>query len=184
MSNPTTVAHAAVSEGATIGLGTTTGLGAPSIPAALKHPRTPPTNPSIDYPSRGSDHVSKRTRPMGMSDEVNLHVNVLSATFPGHGHGQAFNAPYDLPKTVMRTLNQGSSPMSMDFHPVQQTILLVGTNVGDIALWEVGSRERLVLRNFKAWDLSAYSMPFQAALVKDPGVSVNRVIWSPDGALF
>nr|KYP43842.1 Vegetative incompatibility protein HET-E-1 [Cajanus cajan] len=27
-------------------------------------------------------------------------------------------------------------------------------------------------------------MPFQAALVKDPGVSVNRVIWSPDGALF
>ncbi|XP_057736659.1 protein TPR3-like [Arachis stenosperma] len=84
----------------------------------------------------------------------------------------------------MRTLNQGSSPISLDFHPVQQTILLVGTNVGDIALWEVGSRERLVLRNFKVWDLSACSMPFQAALVKDPGVSVNRVIWSPDGALF
>ncbi|WVY97383.1 hypothetical protein V8G54_029534 [Vigna mungo] len=34
------------------------------------------------------------------------------------------------------------------------------------------------------WDLSACSMPFQAALAKDPGVSVNRVIWSPDGALF
>ncbi|RYR08681.1 hypothetical protein Ahy_B05g076489 [Arachis hypogaea] len=34
MSNPTTVAHAAVSGGATIGLGTTTGLGAPSIPGA------------------------------------------------------------------------------------------------------------------------------------------------------
>jgi hypothetical protein len=56
----------------------------------------------------------------------NLPVNVLSATFPGqgHGHGQAFNSPEDLPKTVMRTLNQGSSPMSMDFHPVQQTLLL------------------------------------------------------------
>ncbi|KAJ0776020.1 hypothetical protein HanLR1_Chr02g0040911 [Helianthus annuus] len=27
-------------------------------------------------------------------------------------------------------------------------------------------------------------MPLQAALVKDPGVSVNRVIWSPDGSLF
>ncbi|KAL9323208.1 hypothetical protein ACSQ67_011261 [Phaseolus vulgaris] len=177
MSNPTTVAHPAVSGGAI-------GLGAPSIPAALKHPRTPPTNPSVDYPSGDSDHVSKRTRPMGISDEVNLPVNVLSATFPGHGHGQAFNAPDDLPKTVMRTLNQGSSPMSMDFHPVQQTLLLVGTNVGDIALWEVGSRERLLMRNFKVWDLSACSMPFQAALVKDPGVSVNRVIWSPDGALF
>lgn len=60
--------------------------------------------------------------------QVNLPVNVLSATFPGHGHGhghgQAFNAPDDLPKTAMRTLNQGSSPMSMDFHPVQQTLLL------------------------------------------------------------
>ncbi|KAF4387713.1 hypothetical protein G4B88_004040 [Cannabis sativa] len=175
MSNPT-VTHPAVSGGAI-------NLGAPSIPAALKHPRTPPTNPSVDYPSGDSDHVSKRTRPMGISDEVNLPVNVLT-TFPGHGHSQAFNAPDDLPKTVTRTLNQGSSPMSMDFHPVQQTLLLVGTNVGDIGLWEVGSRERLVLRNFKVWDLGACSVPLQAALVKDPGVSVNRVIWSPDGALF
>ncbi|WVZ12452.1 hypothetical protein V8G54_016982 [Vigna mungo] len=38
--------------------------------------------------------------------------------------------------------------------------------------------------SISVWDLSACSMPFQAALVKDPGVSVNRVIWSPDGALF
>lgn len=60
--------------------------------------------------------------------QVNLPVNVLPVSFPGHGHGhghgQAFNAPDDLPKVVARTLNQGSSPMSMDFHPVQQTILL------------------------------------------------------------
>ncbi|GMN49960.1 hypothetical protein TIFTF001_019120 [Ficus carica] len=196
MSNPSTVTHPAVSGGGAIG------LGAPSIPAALKHPRTPPTNPSVDYPSADSDHVSKRTRPMGITDEVNLPVNMLPVTFPGHGHSQAFNAPDDLPKTVTRTLNQGSSPMSMDFHPVQQTLLLayyscwlftvfhshfdasVGTNVGDIGLWEIGSRDRLVLKNFKVWDLSACSMPLQAALVKDPGVSVNRVIWSPDGSLF
>lgn len=56
--------------------------------------------------------------------QVNLPVNMLPVTFPGHGHSQAFNAPDDLPKTVTRTLNQGSSPMSMDFHPVQQTLLL------------------------------------------------------------
>ncbi|CAN1761625.1 Protein TOPLESS [Linum perenne] len=165
MSNPS-VTHPAVSGGAAIGLGTS------SIPAALKHPRTPPTNPSVDYPSGDSDHVAKRTRPMGITDEVNLPVNVMPVSFPGHGHGPAFNAPDDLPKAVSRSLNQGSSPMSMDFHPAQQTLLLVGTNVGDIGLWEVGSRERLVLRNFKA------------ALVKDPAVSVNRVIWSPDGNLF
>ncbi|CAN1761626.1 Protein TOPLESS [Linum perenne] len=177
MSNPS-VTHPAVSGGAAIGLGTS------SIPAALKHPRTPPTNPSVDYPSGDSDHVAKRTRPMGITDEVNLPVNVMPVSFPGHGHGPAFNAPDDLPKAVSRSLNQGSSPMSMDFHPAQQTLLLVGTNVGDIGLWEVGSRERLVLRNFKVWDLSACSMPLQAALVKDPAVSVNRVIWSPDGNLF
>ncbi|KAJ6416090.1 hypothetical protein OIU84_004818 [Salix udensis] len=185
MTNPSTVTHPAVSGGAI-------GLGSPSVPAALKHPRTPPSNPPIDYPSGDSDHVAKRTRPMGISDEVNLPVNVMPMLFHGHGqghghghgHGQTFNAPDDLPKVVVRTMNQGSSPISMDFHPVQQTILLVGTNVGDIGLWEVGSRERLVLRNFKVWDLNACSMPLQAALVKDPGVSVNRVIWSPDGSLF
>ncbi|KAJ6706527.1 TOPLESS-LIKE PROTEIN [Salix purpurea] len=187
MTNPSTVTHPAVSGGAI-------GLGAPSVPATLKHPRTPPSNPPIDYPSGDSDHVAKRTRPMGISDEVNLPVNVMPMLFHGHGqghghghghgHGQTFNAPDDLPKVVVRTMNQGSSPISMDFHPVQQTILLVGTNVGDIGLWEVGSRERLVLRNFKVWDLNACSMPLQAALVKDPGVSVNRVIWSPDGSLF
>ncbi|KAK9677244.1 hypothetical protein RND81_11G130300 [Saponaria officinalis] len=177
MSNPATVNHPAVSGGPI-------GLGGPSIPAALKHPRTPPTNSSMDYPSADSDHVAKRTRPIGIGDEVNLPINVLPVSFPGHGYGQPFNLPDDLPKTVTRTLNQGSSPTSMDFHPVQQTLLLVGTNVGDIALWEVGSRERLVLRSFKVWDLSTCSMPLQAALVKDPVVSVNRVIWSPDGSLF
>ncbi|KAF8389153.1 hypothetical protein HHK36_025846 [Tetracentron sinense] len=179
MSNPSTVTHPAVSGGAI-------GLGAPTNSAAiLKHPRTPPTNnPAVDYPSGDSDHVSKRTRPIGISDEVNLPINILPVTYPGQSHSQAFNTPDDLPKTVARILNQGSSPMSMDFHPVQQTLLLVGTNVGDIGLWEVGSRERLVLRNFKVWDLGACPMSLQAALVKDPSVSVNRIIWSPDGSLF
>ncbi|KAG6429942.1 hypothetical protein SASPL_107999 [Salvia splendens] len=176
MSNPPTAAHPAVSGGPI-------GLGGPPIPAGLKHPRTPPTNPSVDFPSGDSEHPSKRTRPMG-NDEVNLPVNVLPVSFPGHAHSQTFNATDDLPKTVARTLNQGSSPMSMDFHPIQQNLLLVGTNVGDIGLWEVGSRERLVQRNFKVWDLSACTIPLQAGLVKEPGVSVNRVIWSPDGSLF
>ena len=56
--------------------------------------------------------------------QVNPPVNVMPISFPGHSHSQAFNAPDDLPKTVARTLNQGSSPMSMDFHPIQQNILL------------------------------------------------------------
>ncbi|XP_077222242.1 protein TPR3-like [Tasmannia lanceolata] len=179
MSNPSTINHPALSGGAI-------GLGAPTNPATiLKHPRTPPTNnPALDYPSADSDHASKRSRPIGISDEVNLHVNIMPVTYPGQNHYPSLYVPDDLPKTVARSLNQGSSPTSMDFHPVQQTVLLVGTNVGDIGLWDVGSRERLVLKNFKVWDLGACSMPFQAALAKDPGVSVNRIMWSPDGSLF
>ncbi|KAJ9167704.1 hypothetical protein P3X46_019312 [Hevea brasiliensis] len=90
----------------------------------------------------------------------------------------------DLPKTVARILNEGSSPMSMDFHPVKQTILLVGTNMGDIGLWEVSSGEKLLSRNFKVWDIGACSMKFKAALLKDPCVSVNCIAWSPEGSLF
>ncbi|XP_077237998.1 protein TPR3-like isoform X2 [Tasmannia lanceolata] len=157
MPNPSTVNHPAVS-GGVIGVSAPTNTG---------------------YPSASSDHVSKRTRPMGISDEVNLPVNILPVTYPGQMY-----APGDLPKTVVWSLNQGSSPTSMDFHPVRQTILLVGTNMGDIGLWDVGFRERLVLKNFKVWDLGACSMLLQAALVKDPSVSVNRILWSPDGSLF
>jgi hypothetical protein len=41
------------------------------IAAMLKHPRTPSTaNPSMDYPSGDSDHVSKRPRPVELSEEV------------------------------------------------------------------------------------------------------------------
>uniref|UniRef100_A0A0E0GJV4 CTLH domain-containing protein n=1 Tax=Oryza nivara TaxID=4536 RepID=A0A0E0GJV4_ORYNI len=152
MSNPPAVTHPAVSGGAI-------GFGTPTNPAAiLKHPRTPTTaNPSMDYPSGDSDHVSKRTRPVGMSEEVNLPVNMLPVTYPqSHSYPQD-----DFHKNVARTLSQGSTPMSMDFHPVQQTLLLVGTNVGDIGLWDVGTKERLVLRNFKVWDLTKCSMALQ-----------------------
>ncbi|KAL0342139.1 UNVERIFIED_CONTAM: protein TOPLESS [Sesamum calycinum] len=116
MSNPPTGTHPAVSGGPI-------GLGAPTIPAALKHPRTPPTNPSVDFPSADSEHASKRTRPLGISDEVNLPVNVLPVSFPGHAHSQTFSAPDDLPKTVARTLNQGSSPYEHGFssHPTDPT---------------------------------------------------------------
>jgi hypothetical protein len=37
----------------------------------------------------------------------------------------------------------------------------VGTNVGDISIWEVGSRDRLASRTFKVWDITAVSMAMQ-----------------------
>ncbi|XP_068312754.1 topless-related protein 1-like isoform X2 [Pyrus communis] len=95
----------------------------------------------------------------------------------------AFSAA-DFPKTVARTLNLGSVPTSMDFHPVQHTLFLVGTNVGDISLWDVSSREKLLSRSFQVWDIGASSMMLKATLIKDPCVSVKRIIWSPEGAVF
>lgn len=41
------------------------------LASLLKHPRTTTTNnPGVDYPTVDSDHVSKRTRLLGISDEV------------------------------------------------------------------------------------------------------------------
>ncbi|KAK8602143.1 hypothetical protein V6N13_058201 [Hibiscus sabdariffa] len=179
MANPTPVPHPVASAGPL-------GLAAPNNAAAiLKRPRTPPTNnPALDYQSADSEHVLKR-RPFGMAEEVNnLSVNILPVPYAGQTHGQSSYSPDDLPKTVVMTLSQGSAVKSMDFHPVQQILLLVGTNIGDIMVWEVGSGERIAHKKFKVWDLSTFSMPLQASFANDYTVSVNRVVWSPDGALF
>ena len=53
--------------------------------AILKRPRTPPANnPGIDYQTADSEHVLKRPRPFGLSDEVwteicpSLYISMLS----------------------------------------------------------------------------------------------------------
>ncbi|GMJ07733.1 TOPLESS-related 1 [Hibiscus trionum] len=88
------------------------------------------------------------------------------------------------PKAVARILNELSPPMSMDFHPVDQTFLLVGTNVGDIGLWDVNSGVKKLSRNFMVWNIGACSATFKTAMMKDPCMSVNRVAWSPNGSFF
>uniref|UniRef100_A0A0D3AD99 CTLH domain-containing protein n=1 Tax=Brassica oleracea var. oleracea TaxID=109376 RepID=A0A0D3AD99_BRAOL len=179
MPNPS-VSHPAVSAGPI-------GLGAPnSAVSMLKRPRTPPTNSlSMDYQTADSESVLKRPRPFGISEGVNNHpVNVLPVTYPGQNHAHAAYSTDDLPKTVSRVLSQGSAIKSMDFHPVQQTMLLVGTNLGDIAIWEVGSRDKLASRSFKVWDLATCTGNLQASLASEYTAAVNRVIWSPDGGLL
>ncbi|KAG6658615.1 hypothetical protein CIPAW_04G173900 [Carya illinoinensis] len=179
MANPSPLPHPSASAGPL-------GLAAANNAAILKRPRTPPTNnPAMDYQTADSEHVLKRSRPFGLSDEVhNLPASILPVAYTGQSHGQSSYTTDDLPKTVVMTLNQGSAVKSMDFHPLQQILLLVGTNMGDVMVWELGSRERIALRNFKVWDLGACSMPLQASLTSDYTASVNRVIWSPDGTLF
>ncbi|XP_071737370.1 protein TOPLESS-RELATED PROTEIN 2-like isoform X2 [Rutidosis leptorrhynchoides] len=146
----------------------------PAGAAFLKHPRTPPGGPGLEYQMGDSEHLLKRVR-VGPSDEM---------SFSGSTHPPNIYSQDDLPKTVVRNLRQGSNVMCMDFHPQQQNLLLVGTNVGEISIWEVGFRERMVHKPFKVWDISALSMPLQTTLAKDAAVSVNRCIWGPDGSIL
>ncbi|XP_059291253.1 topless-related protein 4 isoform X2 [Lycium ferocissimum] len=180
MSNPPSMPHQAIS-GGPIGLSPPT-----NAASMLKHPRTPPANnAALDYQTADSEHVLKRPRPFGMSEEVNnLPVNIFPVTYPGQSHAHSLHSSDDLPKTVVVNLNQGSAVKSMDFHPVQHTLLLVGTNIGDIAIWEIGGRERLAFKNFKVWEIGNCSMTLQASLANEYTATVNRVMWSPDGNLL
>ncbi|EEF49925.1 WD-repeat protein, putative [Ricinus communis] len=142
--------------------------------SVLKRPRTPPTAPGmVDYQNPDHEQLMKRLRPAQSVDEV---------TYPT-SRQQASWSLDDLPRTVALTMHQGSAVTSMDFHPSHQTLLLVGSANGEVTLWELVQRERLVSKPFKIWEITSCSLQFQASFVKDAPVSVNRVTWSPDGSL-
>ncbi|KAL3728392.1 hypothetical protein ACJRO7_033043 [Eucalyptus globulus] len=143
----------------------------PQAVSIMKRPRTPPTaSGMVDYQSPDHEQLMKRLRPAQSVEEV---------TYP-LSRPQASWSLDDLPKTVALTMHQGSTVTSMDFHPTHLTVLLVGSTSGEIALWELVSREKLVSKPFKVWEGASRSLPFQAAASKD-SVSVNKVAWSPDG---
>nr|XP_048324679.1 topless-related protein 4 [Ziziphus jujuba var. spinosa] len=175
MANPSSVPHQSVPVGPI-------GLTAPGNAASmLKRPN----NPTMDYQTADSEHALKRSRPFGIPEEVNnVPVQVLPVSYPGQSHPLVLPFSDDLPRTVIANLNQGSAVKSLDFHPIHQTLLLVGTNMGDITIWEIASRERLVIRDFKIWDLGACTAILKASMSNEYTASVNRVVWSPDGALF
>ncbi|KAL2941130.1 Topless-related protein 3 [Bienertia sinuspersici] len=136
----------------------------------LKRPRSPPaTLGMVDYQNPDHEHLVKRLRPAQSVEEV---------TYPTPRHQASWSVD-DLPRNVAFTLHQGSAVTSMDFHPSHPTLLLVGSSTAEITLWEVGSREKLVYKPFKTWDMASCSLQFQATF-KD-AISVNRVAWSPDG---
>ncbi|XP_062098060.1 topless-related protein 1-like [Humulus lupulus] len=90
---------------------------------------------------------------------------IFPGNIPGQSNNEVFNPTDDFPKTVARLLDQGSVTTTMDFHPTQHTLLLVGNIVGNISLWEVSSREKFMSRSI------------QAGMIK-------RVLWTLDGSIF
>ncbi|OAY27418.1 topless-related protein 1 isoform X2 [Manihot esculenta] len=179
MSNPSTVTHPIVSRGGLSFGGLNTGIAA--MPKGIgdsnaSRPRISGVQDKLMLPGNNPGQ-NPHGLALNIIDELPKTVAFLQLMLPGNNpgqnpHGLALNIIDELPKTVARILNQGSAPTSMDFHPIQQTLLLVGTGIGDISLWEVSSREKLVSKNF------------QASIIKDPCVAVKRILWSPDGSLF
>ncbi|GMY21830.1 topless-related protein 3-like isoform X2 [Fagus crenata] len=141
----------------------------------LKRPRTPPATPGmVDYQSTDHEQLMKRLRSAHSVEEV---------TYPTTRQQASWSLD-DLPRTVAITMHQGSTVTSMDFHPSHHTLLLVGSSNGEITLWEVSSRERLVSKPLKIWDAAVCSSAFQAFVAREkdvPPMSVSRVSWSPDG---
>lgn len=44
----------------------------------------------------------------------------------------------------------------------------VGTISGEIMIWDLGSREKLVQKDFKVWDIGVCSMPLQVNNTENP----------------
>nr|CAD1833272.1 unnamed protein product [Ananas comosus var. bracteatus] len=142
----------------------------------LKRPRTPPNALSMtDYQNADSEQLMKRLRPgVHPADEVPYPAPIPQVAW----------SLDDLPRMVVCTLTQGANVTSMDFHPSHHTLLLVGSANGEITLWEIGLRERLVSKPFKIWNMSSCSTQFQSTIVKDSSMSISRVAWSSDGSLI
>ncbi|KAI9122848.1 hypothetical protein K1719_005737 [Acacia pycnantha] len=146
--------------------------GPPNQVSVLKHSRTPSNALGMmDYQNNDHEQIMKRLRPAQSVDEV---------TYPAPAQQASWSID-DLPRTVYCTLPQGSTVITMDFHPSLHSLLSVGCGNGEISLWEAGQREKLITKPFKIWDMAACSVLFQAAFVKDSAISVSRVSWSPDG---
>ncbi|KAL2939950.1 Topless-related protein 3 [Bienertia sinuspersici] len=92
----------------------------------------------------------------------------------------------DLPVTVNCILDEASNPTTMDFHPNDNSILLVGTDNGDVSLWDIALRRKLISRSFNVWYTGEYSPKFKEAFTNDLHIdahegSVNDIAFSkPD----
>ncbi|KAG6469982.1 hypothetical protein ZIOFF_070921 [Zingiber officinale] len=147
--------------------------------------RVSPFQPVVSQPASAMAGWMANANPPLTQDAPVVHL-------PHFGQPSSFNATHQhtifpkdgIPQIVIWTFNQGSDAMSLDFHPIHTRILLVGTNVGDITIWEVGSRERIAHKTFRVRDIDSCSLAFKTVLAKDASVTVKRCMWCPDGSIL
>ncbi|KAE8684086.1 Protein TOPLESS [Hibiscus syriacus] len=123
--------------------------------SVVKHPRTPPAVPSmVDYQNPDLQ-LMKRLRSTPSVEEV---------TYP---------APRQEASSLDDTKNSG-------FYHASR---VHGHKHGFSSFTpHIVTRERLVSKPFKIWEMSTCSVQFQALMVNDTPISVSRVTWSPDGS--
>uniref|UniRef100_F6H3W8 Uncharacterized protein n=1 Tax=Vitis vinifera TaxID=29760 RepID=F6H3W8_VITVI len=64
------------------------------------------------------------------------------------------------------------------FSTLQHSLLLVGTDIREIALWEVSSKQKVASRAFGLWDMRGTSMKLKVTLTKEPRVSYSKhMVW-------
>ncbi|CAL0306858.1 unnamed protein product [Lupinus luteus] len=153
-------------------LGASLFTGHPNQVPVLKHSRTLSNALGMmDYHNADHEQLMKRLRASQSVDEV---------TYPGPSQQASYSLD-DIPRTVFCTLHQGTTVSSMDFHPSMHSLLAVGCINGELSLWGVGLKEKLITKPFKIKDIAACSVFFQAAIVKESSISISRISWSPDG---
>ncbi|XP_055820274.1 protein TPR3-like isoform X2 [Solanum dulcamara] len=137
-----------------------------------------------------------------VSSTRDMNEKVLSTTALCQDQDASSNLSDDFPMAVECVLTIGNppttsnsptisnyptvnfSPTTMDFHPVQQTLLIVGDGGGGVELWDVSSGKKLLRRKLMIWEVQGFSPAFLKSMGEDSSISVNRVLWSSDGSLF
>nr|XP_011466160.1 PREDICTED: topless-related protein 3 isoform X1 [Fragaria vesca subsp. vesca] len=148
--------------------------------ASLKRPRTTPATVSEVGPS-----ITGFTAIDRMAEELEHSRYNVEGTSQTSTQLRTSWLAKNLPKNVAYSFHQGSKVTSMEFHPNQHTLLLVGARNGEFSIWELKSQQRVASEPFKIWDTAATSLELQGTLSnEDACISVSRVTWSPDGNYF
>jgi hypothetical protein len=66
---------------------------------------------------------------------------------------------------------------------------VVGTNVGEIAIWDVGTKERLAHKVFKVWEIGSCSLPMQVchlfhAVIQSHGLLIVKYCYLRENICF
>nr|XP_027072066.1 topless-related protein 1-like [Coffea arabica] len=138
----------------------------------------------FDHKLVTSEAIKDSTNAFRIFSRMPVDKVVSQTNVPVQSQNLDVNCPEDLPGKVERCMDMSSLPTSMDFHPLKGTLLLVGNINGETELWDVRSEVKFFWNAFMIWKRETISSSFLIDYNQNPQISVNRVLWSPDGSIF